>query len=115
LKGKFAARRSLMAGMFEERERGYEAKWAHDEERLFKVTARRNDILGRWAAAELGLSGAKADKYATAVVRVGLAGVKPVFDKIRGDFDAQKLDYSDQAIHLKMAEFFDFASHEAIK
>jgi len=51
-----------MAGLFEERERGYEAKWAHGEETLFKVTARRNDLLGRWAAGELGLSGAEADE-----------------------------------------------------
>jgi hypothetical protein len=104
-----------MAGIFEERERGYEAKWAHDEETHFKVTARRNDILGRWAAGELGLSGAKADEYARAVVHVGLVGAEPVFDKIRGDFDAKKLDHSDRAIHRKMAEFFDIASHETIK
>jgi hypothetical protein len=43
----------LMPGIFEERERGYEAKWAHDEESHFKILARRNDLLGRWAAGEL--------------------------------------------------------------
>jgi hypothetical protein len=42
-----------MPGIFEERERGYEAKWAHDEESHFKILARRNDLLGRWAAGEL--------------------------------------------------------------
>jgi hypothetical protein len=100
--------------MLEERERGYEAKWAHDEERHFKVMARRNDLLGRWAAGEMGLRDVQADDYAMAVIHIGLVntGADPVFEKIRNDFSARKVVRSDRAIHQKMEDFFHRASDE---
>ena len=53
---------------FDKREQGFEAKFAHDEELLFKATARSNKLLGHWAAAQLGLSGSAAASYVTALV-----------------------------------------------
>lgn len=106
-----------MTGLFEERERGYEAKWAHDEETLFKVQVRRNELLGRWAAGELGLSAAAAADYVQAVINAGVAakGADPVLEKIRADFAAGKVPLSEQALHAKIEEFFTAASREVIK
>ena len=106
-----------MPGLFEERERGYEAKWAHDEETHFRVLARRNNLVGHWAAGELGLLEAKADEYAMAVVHTGLIGKSsdPVFEKIQRDFDAKALSYSERTIHRKMEEFFHVASDEVAR
>jgi hypothetical protein len=53
---------------FDKREQGFEAKFAHDEELIFKATARSNKLLGLWAAAQLGLTGDAAASYATALV-----------------------------------------------
>jgi hypothetical protein len=57
-----------MSGAFEKRQKGFESKWAHDEELRFKVFARRNKLLGVWAAGELGLKGDAADAYSKEVV-----------------------------------------------
>ncbi|WP_275198493.1 DUF1476 domain-containing protein [Bradyrhizobium sp. CSA207] len=59
---------------FDKREQGFEAKFAHDEELLFKATARSNKLLGLWAAAQLGLNGDAAAGYATALVTDNLEG-----------------------------------------
>ena len=80
--------------MFEERERGYEAKWAHDAELLFRIMARRDNKLGEWAAARMNLHDSRIDDYVAAVVEAGLAGVPgkgpdPVLEKIRADFQAR--------------------------
>ncbi|MET4384499.1 hypothetical protein ABIB73_000234 [Bradyrhizobium sp. F1.4.3] len=53
---------------FDKREQGFEAKFAHDEELMFKATARSNKLLGLWAASQLGLSGDAAASYATTLV-----------------------------------------------
>lgn len=106
-----------MTGLFEERERGYEAKWAHDEETLFKIQVRRNELLGLWAAGELGLSAAAAADYVKAVINAGVAakGADPAFEKIRDDFAAGKVPHSEHALARKAEEFFTAASREAIK
>jgi hypothetical protein len=66
---------------FDKREEGFEKKFAHDAELQFKATARRNRMLGMWAAAKLGITGADADAYAKAVVVADLeeAGDDDVF------------------------------------
>jgi hypothetical protein len=105
-----------MTNLFEERERGYEAKWAHDEETLFKIQVRRNELLGRWAAGELGLPATVAADYVRDVIKAGIAkGADPVFDKIRADFVARDIPLSQYALHVKMEEFFTAASRESIK
>jgi hypothetical protein len=91
---------------FDKREEGFEKKFAHDEELRFKATARRNKLLGLWAAQKLGLSGADADAYAKAVVMADFeeAGDDDVFRKIRKDFDDKKIAVSDQDIRTTMID-----------
>ena len=90
---------------FDKREEGFEKKFAHDEELKFKASARRNKLLGMWAAEKLGLSGAQADAYAKDVVMADLeAGDHDVFKKIRADFDGKKVAVADQDIRRAMDE-----------
>ncbi|MBR0705493.1 MULTISPECIES: DUF1476 domain-containing protein [Bradyrhizobium] len=72
---------------FDKREQGFEAKFAHDEELMFKVTARSNKLLGIWAANQLGLSGDAAAGYAAALVTEHLESrtIDEVLDKVSGD------------------------------
>ena len=89
---------------FDKREEGFEKKFAHDEELQFKANARRNKLLGLWAAEKLGLSGAQADAYAKEVVMADFeeAGDQDVFKKIRADFDAKKVAVPDLEIRSTM-------------
>src|SRR6476659_5366728 len=75
---------------FNQRSDGFEKKFAHDEELRFKAMARRNKLLGLWAAEKLGKSGAEAEAYSGDVVSADFeeAGDEDVFRKIRKDFDA---------------------------
>lgn len=72
---------------FDKREEGFEKKFAHDEELRFKATARRNKLLGLWAAALLGKMGPDADAYAKEVVMADFeeAGDEDVFRKVAKD------------------------------
>ncbi|HEX3810226.1 MAG TPA: DUF1476 domain-containing protein [Rhizomicrobium sp.] len=107
-----------MSGGFEDRRKGQEAKWAHDEELRFKVMARRNKLLGLWAAGERGLSGNAAAAYAKEVVAADFeeAGDEDVYRKVRADLPA---GVSEQTIRQKMEEFLvtagDQIEHEAKK
>jgi hypothetical protein len=103
-----------MSGSFEKREKGFEAKWAHDEELRFKVYARRNKLLGLWAAAEMGVTGPAADSYAKEVIASEFerAGDEDVFEKIRRDFDARGVAISDHLLRRKMEEFLEVAKHQ---
>ena len=89
---------------FDKREEGFEKKFAHDEELQFKATARRNKLLGLWAAEKLGLAGTQADTYARDVVMADFeeAGDHDIFRKIRKDFDAKKVAVGDQEIRHVM-------------
>jgi hypothetical protein len=100
-----------MANTFEKREKGFESKWAHDEELRFKVMVRRNKLLGLWAAGEMGLSGEAAEKYAREVVQADFeeAGDDDVFRKVRRDLDANGLKHSDHLIRRKMEELLQTA------
>jgi hypothetical protein len=93
-------------GSFDEREKAYESKFAHDQELQFKATARRNKLLGLWAAEHLGMDKAEAEAYAREVVRADFEepGEEDVFRKIRGDFDAKNVDISDHQIRRQMDE-----------
>jgi hypothetical protein len=88
---------------FDKREEGFEKKFAHDEELKFKATARRNRMLGVWAAEKLGLTGAEADAYAREVVLADVEGTG-VFAKLRKDFDAKGVAQSDHQIRRHMDE-----------
>jgi len=94
-----------------DRQDGFERKFAHDEELKFKATARRNKLLGAWAAEKLGKSGADADAYAKEVVISDFeeAGDDDVFRKIRSDFDAASVSVSDHQIRRTMDELMSTA------
>src|SRR2546421_761113 len=91
---------------FDKREEGFEKKFAHDEELKFKANARRNRLLGRWAAEKLGLTGAEVDAYAKEVIMSEFeeGGDHDVFRKIRKDFDAKGIKESDHQIRRTMDE-----------
>jgi hypothetical protein len=85
-----------------DRDKAFENKFAHDEELRFKAEARRNKLLGLWAAGLLGK--ADADAYAKEVVAADFeeAGDADVFRKVRGDFDAAGVNVSDSELTSKM-------------
>ena len=91
---------------FDKREEGFERKFAHDEEMRFKANARRNRLLGLWAAEKLGISGDEASEYAKAVVRADFQapGDDDVFQKVREDFAAKGVQQSDHQIRRTMDE-----------
>ncbi len=88
---------------FDDRENAFEAKFAHDEEMMFKAVARRNKLLGLWAADLMGKSGDEADAYAKSVVVADFeeAGHEDVVRKVAGDV-GDKADAD--TIRTKMAE-----------
>jgi hypothetical protein len=91
---------------FDKRKDGFESKFARDEELQFKSMARRNKLLGLWAAEKLGKSGDDAQAYAKEVIRSDMqeAGDEDVFRKVRGDFDAAGVTQSDHQIRRTMEE-----------
>jgi hypothetical protein len=96
---------------FDKREEGFEKKFAHDEELKFKASARRNKLLGQWAAEKLGLTGAEVDAYAKEVIAADFeeAGDEDVFRKLRKDFDAKGVNESDHQIRRTMQELMEKA------
>lgn len=102
---------------FDERKDAYENKFAHDAELKFRAEARRNRLLGQWAAAELGKTAAEADAYALSIVQADLeeAGDDDVFRKIRADFDAAGVTTADDAIRHKMDELLIAAAEQIEK
>jgi hypothetical protein len=96
---------------FDKRQEGFEKKFAHDEELRFKANARRNKLLGLWAAEKLGKSGEAADAYAREVVSADFeeAGDDDVFRKVRKDFDAAGVQLSDHQIRRTMDELMPTA------
>jgi hypothetical protein len=89
---------------FDKREEGFEKKFAHDEELRFKANARRNKLLGLWAAEKMGLSGPAADAYAKEVVVADFeeAGDDDVLRKVSKDFKAKGVAQSDPQIRETM-------------
>lgn len=89
---------------FDKREEGFEKKFALDEEQKFKVLARRNRLLGLWAAQKLGITGDAANTYAKEVVAAEFedAGLDGVVRKLLRDFAAKGVDVTEQAIRAEM-------------
>ena len=79
---------------FDDRERAFETKFARDEEMQFRVTARRNRLVGQWAAAKMGLTPEETDAYAKAVVQADFeeAGDDDVIRKLVGDLTAAAVE-----------------------
>lgn len=95
---------------FNDRERAEEAKYAMDEDTRFRVTARRNRLLGQWAAEKMGLSAVETEAYAKAVVQADFeeAGDEDVIRKLLGDLTSAGVDISEAdiraALETKAAE-----------
>jgi hypothetical protein len=96
---------------FDERESSFENKFKHDKELEFKATARRNKLLGLWAANLLGIHGAEAETYAKSVVKADMEkpGDQDVVDKILGDFKQRGVDMSEHRLRKQMTELMTAA------
>lgn len=99
---------------FDDREKGFETKYALDQEQEFKATARRNKLLGLWAAEKMGLSSESAGQYAAAVVRADFEqpGEEDVFRKVAGDFKGSGLTVSEGELRSKMDELGSIAREQ---
>jgi hypothetical protein len=99
---------------FDEREKGFENKFKRDEEFKFKATARRNKLLGLWAAAQMGLAGADADAYAQEVIKSDFErpGDDDVLEKVFGDLQAKGVDTSEHIVRKHMDELLSEAMQQ---
>lgn len=95
-----------------DREKAFENKFAHDEEMKFRAVARRNKLLGLWAAGQLGK--ADADAYAKEVVAADFieAGDGDVIRKVKADFDAASVAITEDQIAVKLTEFYSEATRQ---
>jgi hypothetical protein len=102
---------------FDEREKGFEAKYKHDQESLFKVTARRNKLLGLWAAEQLGLSGAEAEAYARSIVAADFEkpGDDDVLQKVMTDLSAKGVQVTEHALRKRLADLTQTAREQVAK
>ena len=102
---------------FDDRERAEEAKFAMDEATEFKIMARRNKLLGMWAAELMDLHGEEAEAYAKTVVLSDLEepGDDDVFRKVRADLEKAGVDRSDARIKDHMAELLPVAREQVMK
>jgi len=98
---------------FDDREQAFEKKFAHDRQMQFKAEARRNKLLGLWAAELMGKSGDDANAYATEVVKSDFeeAGDEDVFRKVSGDLGGKA---SDDDIRAKMSELMVLAKAQVM-
>jgi hypothetical protein len=103
-----------MSGSFQDREKAFESKWAHDEEMRFRIVARRNKLLGLWAAEQMGIAGPDAEAYAKTVVQADFLepGHEDVVNKVQKDFAAKNVVRSDHAIRVKMEELLPIATDQ---
>ncbi|MFB9952565.1 DUF1476 domain-containing protein [Rhizobium puerariae] len=95
-----------------DREKAFENKFALDQELKFKALARRNKLVGLWAAGLLGKADAEAYAKEVVIADFEEAGEEDVFRKLRGDFDAAGVSVSDQEIRAKMGELLGEAVHQ---
>jgi hypothetical protein len=102
---------------FDDRERAYEAKFARDEEMAFRVTARRNRLLGQWAAQKMQLTPAETDAYAKAVVQADFeeSGDEDVIRKLLGDLTAAGVEIDDAAVRKAVEEMTVEARRQLIE
>jgi len=89
---------------FDDRQRAFESMYARDQEMQFKVTSRRNRLLGQWAAEKMGLSGEEADAYAKAVIRADFeeAGDEDVVRKLVSDLADAKVEVDEAEVRRQI-------------
>jgi hypothetical protein len=95
-----------MMTTFDNREKAFENKFAHDADLLFKITARRNKLVGQWAAEKMGLTPEETTSYATAVVQADFeeAGDEDVIRKLLGDLTSAGIDVDDAMIRAALED-----------
>ena len=103
-----------MSSGFEQREEGFETQFKLEQEQKFRATARRNKMLGRWAAGLMGLADDKVEAYAMDVVKSDFeeAGDEDVVRKVKADLEAAGASVSDEELRAKMQEFYGQACKE---
>ena len=96
---------------FDDRKKGFEGKFAHDEETLFKINAKRNKFLGEWIADKLNKTGNDKEDYILEVIKSDMAepGDEDVFKKVKNDLSQAGLNDMDEEIRNKMSEFMESA------
>jgi hypothetical protein len=101
---------------FDDRERGFEGKFKHEQELGFKIAARRNKLLGLWAAKELKLPATEHEPYAKSVVMADLEkpGDDDVVGKVLADFKAKGIDMTDQRIRQQLSECREVARKQVM-
>ena len=99
---------------FDEREKSFEKKFAHDEELQFKISARRNKYIGQWASQILGYNSDQEKEYIQSVIKADFAeaGDEDVFRKVK--LDLKDHNFSDEEIRKKMDELNEKAKSEFI-
>lgn len=102
---------------FDEREKGFEQKYKHDQELQFKVKARRNRLLGLWAAERMGLAGAEADDYAKQVVQADFErpGDSDVMAKVSADLAAKGVSVTEVELRRQMEQLLAVAKQQIMK
>ncbi|WP_119418927.1 DUF1476 domain-containing protein [Desertibaculum subflavum] len=101
---------------FKDREVAEEAKYALDEETKFKMEARRNKLLGLWAAERMGMTGDAAEAYAKAVVASDFekAGEEDVYEKVAADLKARHVTVTEKELRAKMAALREDARKQIV-
>ena len=99
---------------FDKRQKSFEAKYAHDQETLFKIGARRNKLLGHWMAGQLGLEEDDVDDYAKAVIISDFEkpGDEDVFEKVWADVQEKGLGLSEDVVRQKMQDLLETAREQ---
>jgi hypothetical protein len=101
---------------FDEREKDFETRYKHDQELQFKVKARRNRLLGLWAAERMGLTGDAAETYAREVVDAALAGGdQRVVGKISADLKAKGQSQTESQIKFELDHFAAAAKQQIMQ
>lgn len=105
-----------MASSFNDREKGFEAKYRHDQETEFKINARRNKLLGLWAAAQMQITGADADAYAREVVVADFEepGDDDVVRKVLGDLEAKDIEINELRLRKEMDRLMQEARQQIL-
>lgn len=91
---------------FDSREQAHEAKFARDEEMAFRVTARRNKLVGQWAAVKMGLTPEETDSYAKSVVQADFeeVGDEDVIRKVMGDLTGAQVETTDEEVRQALVD-----------
>ena len=99
---------------FDDREKGFESKFAHDQELQFKAHARRDKLFGLWAAGKMGLAGAEADAYAKSIVTEDIIhpGDRDVINKVAADLAAKGIKITGAELTTALEDMFEKAKQQ---